>query len=199
MDNAERRNIHAPAACGKAGMDRRIPSPDTDDGAGRSKIVRPSRCETPRPVLPQLSRLAMQHPEFPHYASPDPSPRRRRELRLVFRSRSGRAPSLRTPTRDRTVRRCRGSRVPNLGESREETVLHVRRRAAMSPGGGVERADLLPVFRSTVVPRARRLRRADPANRRGPVHASCALLRLRDDRARRGPDQRPRLYRIRCR
>ena len=64
MNNAARWNIHARAACGDAGMDRHMPPPDVDHGAGSLRIVRRSECETPRLVPPKLSRMAMQRPEF---------------------------------------------------------------------------------------------------------------------------------------
>ena len=70
--------------------------------SGISKIVRQSGCETPRLVPPRPSCMGMQRPGLPHHASPDPSPH---------------------TDRGQTVLRRRESRVPNLGENREETVL----------------------------------------------------------------------------
>jgi len=116
MDNADRRNIHALAACCEAGMDWQVPPPDKDDGTGMSRIVRRSRCETLRLIPPRLSRIGMQRPDLPH-DHPRSIPA--------------------APTRDRTVRRCCGLRVPNLGEKREEfcAVLrrHTRRRMRSTP------------------------------------------------------------------
>ena len=74
MDNAGRRNIHVQAACREAGPSAkasacRRPFADRD--------ARP--CDRFRRSLP-ASRMSLR--EFPHEASPDPSPRRRREAEM---------------------------------------------------------------------------------------------------------------------
>ena len=102
MDNAGRWNIHAQAACGDAGMDRPAPSPDEDDGAGLPKTVRRSGCETPRLVPPGRSCMAVQRPEIPHEAYPDPSPRCRHESGLY-----GPAEDRASPTRGRSGKNLR--------------------------------------------------------------------------------------------
>ncbi len=65
-------------------------------------VCRMPECETPRLVPSRLSHMGMQRPKLAHYASPDPSP---------------------YTDRGRNVWHRRSSRVPNLGENREETVL----------------------------------------------------------------------------
>ena len=83
-------------------MDRQVLPPGEDDGIGMSRILRRSGCETLRFVPLRLSRMAMQRPEF----------------RTTY---PWSVPT--ASTRSRNVRRCHGSRVPHLGENREEFVL----------------------------------------------------------------------------
>ena len=107
---------------GEARMDRHAPSPEGDDRIALSMILLRSRHETPRPVLPKLSRMAMQRPRLPHDAFPLHP---------------------RVPTQVWTVGRRRELRVPKLGrirkkialrsaELREDGSLH-RRAAAAAP------------------------------------------------------------------
>ena len=128
MDNAGRRIIHARATCRGAGKDRQAPSPDGDDRIGLSKILRRSRH-----VPPGLSRMDVRRPAFPQQASPNPSPRRRRENGLY-----GAATDRASPTWGRIGEEI----VLRCGECREDRCRQrrpagLRRRQHPAPGGAV--------------------------------------------------------------